>query len=538
MARGPEAPDFPAGPEIREETHFDGRILKCYPDRPPGLDHMLRDAGRRNAHGDAVIDGESRLSYRELNDLVDRVGSNLAASGVSAGDRVALATGNRAEFISVLMAVIRIGAIAVPINCREQTPGFTHILNHSGAKAIVFDTMAGDRLPGRKETPGLLHRFAIGELSTGDRAFDDLLAIGAPLPEQYLPNEEDVAVILYTSGTTGRPKGVMLTHFNICHSVMHFETCMVLDQSDRSLLAVPASHVTGLIANILTMIRVAGCTLVLPHFTANDFLELAAGERMTHSVLVPAMYNLCQLRADFLDHDLSAWRIGGYGGAPMPEATIAALAQKLPDLILMNAYGATETASPATIMPMGGTRQRADSVGKTVPCGTIRIVDGAGNDVAPGEAGEIWIAGPMVTPGYWRDEAITQASLDQGYWKSGDVGTRDRDGFVRLLDRKKDMIIRGGYNIYSAEVENCLNHHTDVVECAAVARTDPVLGEKVHVFVHAPSGDLTADAIRLFCAERLADYKIPDFVTFLKDALPRNANGKIMKADLRKISGD
>lgn len=537
MVRDPEAADFPAGPEIREERHFGGRVLKCYAERPQSLDHMLRDAVRRNADGDAVIDGDTRLSYRDLDGLVDRIGFNLTASGIAAGDRVALATGNRAEFICVLMAVIRIGAIAVPINCREQTPGFAHILNHSGARAIVFDTMAGDRLPVHEETPELSYRFAIGRVSPGDRPFDDLLTDPAPLPDPVLPAEEDVVVILYTSGTTGRPKGVMLTHFNISHSVMHFETCMALKDRDRSLLAVPASHVTGLIANILTMIRVAGCTLVLPHFTADGFLGLAARERTTHTVLVPAMYNLCQLRADFLDYDLSNWRIGGFGGAPMPEATIATLAEKLPDLILVNAYGATETASPATIMPMGGTRQHADSVGKTVPCGAVRIVDEAGNDVAAGEAGEIWIAGPMVTPGYWRDEAITNTSVSNGHWKSGDVGTKDRDGFIRLHDRKKDMIIRGGYNIYSAEVENCLNHHSDIVECAAVAQPDPVLGEKLHVFVYAPLADLTADAIRSFCAERLADYKIPDFVTFLEDALPRNANGKIMKADLRKTAG-
>lgn len=537
MAKEPEATDFPAGPKIREETHFGGRVLNCYAERPRNLDHMLRDAVRRNAGGDAVIDGEVRLSYRDLDGLVDRIGTNLIASGISVGDRVALATGNRAEFISALMAVIRIGAIAVPINCREQTPGFAHILNHSGAKAIVFDTMAGDRLPARNETPEILHRFAIGRMSPDDRPFDDLLVKRAAVLEPALPDEEDVAVILYTSGTTGRPKGVMLSHFNIGHSVMHFEICMALSERDRSLLAVPASHVTGLIANILTTIRVAGCTLVLPHFTTEGFLELAARERMTHTVLVPAMYNLCQLRADFLDYDLSDWRIGGYGGAPMPEATIAALARKLPDLILVNAYGATETASPATIMPMGGTLQRADSVGKTVPCGTIRIVDDVGNDVASGEAGEIWIAGPMVTPGYWRDEAVTNTSLANGYWKSGDIGTKDRDGFIRLHDRKKDMIIRGGYNIYSAEVENCLNHHPDIVECAAVAQPDPVLGEKLHVFVYAPSEDLTADTVRSFCAGRLADYKIPDFVTFLEDGLPRNANGKIMKADLRKIAG-
>jgi len=518
---------------ICEEVHFGGRRVRCFADRPGSLDALLRDAVARNGGGEAVVAGDVRTSYAELDDVVDRAAAGLAAAGVGPGDRVALVLGNCPEFVTALMAATRIGAIVVPINVREQTPELTYILNHCGARVIVHDGGVADRLPALADVPAVAARFCVGGGVAGSAPFEDLLSGASAPPSVAVPDEEDVAVILYTSGTTGRPKGAMLTHFNIVHSVMHFEACMALTAADRCVLAVPASHVTGLVANILTMIRVAGCNLILPQFETGAFLRFAADERMTYSILVPAMYNLCLLRADFDDYDLGAWRIGGYGGAPMPEATIATLADKLPDLILMNAYGATETTSPTTIMPMGETARRPDSVGQVVPCGAMRIVDGSGQDLPRGQAGEIWIGGPMVVPGYWDDPARTAESFSEGYWKSGDIGAMDDEGFVRLHDRKKDMIIRGGYNIYSAELENTLSHHPDVIECAAVARPDPVLGEKIHVFVRSDKVDLSTDTLRGFCAARLADYKVPDFITFLAEPLPRNANGKVLKNTLR-----
>ena len=392
-------------PEIAEEVHFGDRRVRCFTGRPRGVDRMLREAVARNGSGDAVVSGDVRVSYAGLDAIVSRVAANLSALGVVQGDRVALLLSNRPEFIHVLLGAARIGAIAVPVNVREQTPELTYILNHCGAKALVHDASVADRLPAPDDLPAMEYRFSVGGEAEGARAFQELLTEpAAPVPE-VVPDEEDVAVILYTSGTTGLPKGAMLTQFNICHSAMHFETCMALTKADRSVLAVPASHVTGLIANILTMVRVAGCNLILPEFDARAFLDFAVSERMTYSILVPAMYNLCLLRADFSAFDLSPWRIGGYGGAPMPEATIAALADKLPDLILMNAYGSTEVTSPATLMPMGETALRPDSVGRTVPCGEIRIVDEEGRDVPRGQPGEIWIGGPMTVPGYWNDEA-------------------------------------------------------------------------------------------------------------------------------------
>ena len=254
------------------------------------------------------------------------------------------------------------------------------------------------------------HRFSVGGASNEARPFEDLLVHAKAVPRAQV-NEEDVAVILYTSGTTGKPKGAMLTHVNILHSVMHFELCMGLTAEERSIIAVPASHITGLVANILTMIKTTGCTLILRAFDVDDFLSLAARERITHSLMVPAMYNLCLLRSDLNGVDLSAWRIGGFGGAPMPEATIAALAEKLPGLVLMNAYGSTETCSPSTIMPPGETAAHPDSVGKAVPCAEIKIVNRQGVEVPRGEAGEIWIKGPMIVPGYWNDPEKTACRI-------------------------------------------------------------------------------------------------------------------------------
>lgn len=328
----------------------------------------------------------------------------------------------------------------------------------------------------------------------------------------------------------------MLTHLNIIHSAMHFELCMELGENERSLLAVPASHVTGLVATLFTMLRTAGCSVIMRAFKADDFLALVESEKVTQTLMVPAMYNLFLLRCNVADYDLSHWRIGGYGGAPMSQSTIQELAEELPNLILVNAYGATELTSPATILPLGFGAERSDSIGITVPCGEIRIVNAEGQDAAPDEHGEMWIKGPMVVPGYWKNPEKTAQEFQDGFWKSGDIGSRDAMGFLRLHDRSKDMIIRGGYNIYSAEVENALTAHEAVIECAAIGQPDPVLGEKLHVFVHSSDPELDAEEVKAHCAARLADYKTPDFVTFSATPLPRNANGKIIKKTLREMA--
>jgi O-succinylbenzoic acid--CoA ligase len=292
------------------------------------------------------------------------------------------------------------------------------------------------------------------------------------------------------------------------------------------------SHVTGVIALIAAMVRAAAALIVMPAFKAAEFLELAAQERMTHSLMVPAMYNLCLLDPAFDAARLSAWRVGGYGGAPMAPATIARLAEKLPGLNLMNAYGSTETTSPVTLMPPSETAARSDSVGCAVPCADILVMDDDGRELRDGEAGELWLGGPMVVPGYWNDPAATAENFVAGHWRSGDIGSKDAEGYVRVFDRKKDMINRGGYKIYSVEVENALMSCPGVVEAAVVAEPCPVLGERVHAFVVAGAGVAPAD-LKRHCAGVLADYKVPETITLSAEPLPRNANGKLLKRNLR-----
>lgn len=519
---------------MRYEAHFRDRVFRCYAQRPASVMAMFAEAVAAAPDGDALVCQEQRLSYRELSRQVDRVAANLAARGAQSGERVGVLVGNSNEFVIGVLGALRLGAIAVPLSIREQREGIGYVLEHCGASVLIHDAELATKVPAAEVVPALRHRFVVGGAVAGAEPFAALLSDDAPTPPPAVVSEEDTAIILYTSGTTGRPKGAMLTHLNLVHSVMHFEQSMDLRPGERSIMAVPGSHVTGLVANLLTMVRVAGCTIIMRSFDVHEYLRLAAEEGATHTIMVPAMYNLCLLRGDFAKLDLSRWRIGGFGGAPMPEATIARLREQLPNLQLINAYGATETTSPTTVMPADATAKYPDSVGRPVAGGDLRLMDDYGREVAPGETGELWIAGPMVVPGYWNNPQATADNFTGGYWRSGDVGSIDAQGFVRLFDRKKDMIIRGGYNIYSVELENVLQGLAGVAECGVVGRPDPVLGEKIHVFICASDPALTADDVKRYCAERLADYKIPDFVTIQAESLPRNANGKLIKRALRE----
>jgi acyl-CoA synthetase (AMP-forming)/AMP-acid ligase II len=282
------------------------------------------------------------------------------------------------------------------------------------------------------------------------------------------------------------------------------------------------------------MARCAGTLIIMPAFRASDFLALAAAERMTYTLMVPAMYNLCLLQQDFGRFDLSAWRVGGYGGAPMPPASIAAFAERLPKLNLMNAYGATETTSPTTIMPPVFTATHSAKVGLPIPGAEVLIMDEQGAVLPVGEVGEIWIGGASVVRGYWNNPAATEKEFTGGFWHSGDLGSVDQDGFVSVLDRKKDMLNRGGHKIYTAEVEAVLAAHEDVVESAVIGRPCPVLGERVHAYVVTRAAETQAESLRAYLAVRLSDYKVPETMHVSTEPLPRNSNGKVMKRQLRE----
>jgi O-succinylbenzoic acid--CoA ligase len=527
--------DYPV-PALRRETLGGDRIVRCFAERPKSVHALFARAVAERPTHEALVSDEGRWSYADAEREVARIAVGLAERGVARGDRVALLIGNRAAFFFVLFALQSLGAIAVPLGVREQRPGLVWMLAQCGACAIVFDGDRADRVPDADEVPSLRWRIAVDDdapAAAGTLALCQLGAEGRGLASAAAVAEEDTAIILYTSGTTGSPKGAMLTHLNIVHSVMHYAACMRLGPDDRGALAVPASHVTGLIATIAAMVHVGATIVVVAEFKATDFLARIEAERVTHTLMVPAMYKLCLLAPDFARHDLSSWRIGGYGGAPMPVATIDALAEALPSLVLVNAYGATETTSPTTMMPAGQTRAHPDTVGVALPCAEVVVMDDAGREVGAGETGELWIGGPMVVPGYWDNAAATAASFSAGFWHSGDLGSVDGEGYVRIFDRKKDMLNRGGFKVYSVEVENALMGYPGIVEAAIVARPCPVLGERVHAFVHAPGIARDEGAVRAHCAALLADYKVPETITWSEAPLPRNANGKLMKRLLR-----
>lgn len=527
-------------PALRHEAHFGDRVLRCFHPRPAGLHALLEQAAERFGDNEALVGGGIRMRWREVMQAATDLAAGFTRLGIARGDRVVLFLSNRPEFVVALFALQRLGAIAVPVGVREQRDGLAWILGHSGAKAIVLDHPLAERVTA-SEHPGLAvvvcGAAAGARLAAGAWCYEDLLRPGAgelvQRPAAVVVAEEDVAAILYTSGTTGRPKGAMLTQLGIVHSVLHYIAAMGLTDQDRSLLAVPATHVTGLIANVAAMVGAGGTLVLMPDFKAAAFLDLAEAERVTHTLMVPAMYKLLLLEPDFARRKLSAWRIGGFGGAPMPVATIDALAQVLPGLTLLNAYGATETTSPTTLMPLGQIRDHADSVGVPLPCADVLVVDDDGRELPRGEVGEVWIAGPMVVSGYWNNPEACAREFTAGWWHSGDLGSIDAQGFVRVVDRKKDMLNRGGYKIFSVEVENALARLPGVVEAAIVGKPCPVLGERVHAFIHAPGVALTLEHVRGFCADLLADYKVPESVSFTAEPLPRNLNGKLLKRELR-----
>ena len=519
-------------PAMRLETRFGDRVVPAFCERPHSVWAMIAEAAERNPDGEALICGDRRMSWRDVVEQSARIAAGFHRLGLQRGDRIAVLLGNRVEFVLTMFAAAHAGLVTVLLSTRQQKPEIAYVLNDSGARLLIHEATHAERVPDAGEVPELLHRISVDD--SGNSPFAALLDHAASAAPAAV-GEEDTTMILYTSGTTGKPKGAMLAHCNIIHSSMVFVSCLQLNAADRSIAAVPLGHVTGVVANIMTMVRCAGALIVMPEFKAAEYLKLAARERVTYTVMVPAMYNLCLLQPDFDGTDLSSWRIGGFGGAPMPIATIKRLAAKIPGLKLANCYGATETTSPSTMMPGELTAGHIDSVGLPCPGAQIMAVDAGGHELPRGEIGEIWIHGGSVIKGYWNNPKATAENFTAGFWHSGDLGSIDEANFVRVFDRQKDMINRGGLKIYSAEVESVLSGHPDVLESAVIAKPCPVLGERVHAVI-VVKGEASVATLRAWCAERLSDYKVPETIALTTDPLPRNANGKVLKRQLRDVA--
>lgn len=501
------------GSETLREHHY-GRPVLVYPDRPRRIEEILEASAQSFPDSEAVAEvGGARLTYSQLVEGVKARSSWLLRKGLRPGERVALALGNNLYFPLWALAVLQAGGVAVPLNLRLHAGDVALILADSSPRFIIAGRDGTHLVPsftGFETIEAEAPVWGGKELGVGEGS------------------EDDVAFLIYTSGTTGVPKGVVLTHFNVIHSLLHYREVFGTSSEDRTLIGVPVFHVTGLIGQLLHMLLVGGKSVLLSRYQTEVFLEALEREEITFTFAVPTLYAFL-LEAGLSHRSLASWRLAAYGGAPMPLAVLEGLSQAFPHLDLRNAYGATETASPATLMPKGASHTRSLSVGRPVPKGEVCIAE-------PDESGvgEVLIRGPMVTPGYFgRPEENARAFTNEGFWRSGDLGYLDGEGFLFVVDRLKDVINRGGEKVYSQEVENVLYQHPGVLEAAVVGVPDPIFGERVKAVVVPKQGaNLSERELQAFLKEKLASFKVPEIFEF-RQALPRNAGGKVIKGVLR-----
>ena len=532
-----DADRFVVGTDInptRMERHFDNRVFRCYANRPGRFDDLLRRAARDAPGNEALVCGDARLTYAQYDERVTRVANGLRAAGIEKGARVGLMLGNGIPFFLALMGVVRMGAIAVPMSVKMSPPETAYILDHCAAAALIVESAVLDRLPPLGDRPSVRAAWCDGD-ADGMIAFQTLLD-APPTKIEPVGEEDDTILLFYTSGTTGRPKGACIANVNIVHSALQYAYGIDLRPEQRGLLAIPGAHISGFMALYTNMLSVAGATVILREYKTATVLETMKSERITFTVFVPSIYRLILMQADFEADRFDHWRTGIYGGGIMPPAIVTRLGRALPKLRLINAYGATETTSPTSIMPAWASAERPGSVGLLVECGEAVIMDEDGIEVPPGEIGELWISGPMVVKGYWAAPEQTARNFINGFWRTGDMVSMDAEGYLFIHDRKKDMINRGGYKVFSAEVENAMIAYPEVIECAVVPVPDDIMGERVCLFATVRDAATDEAALRAHAAKNLSDYKQPDFYRIGTDPLPRNANGKMMKAPLTEAA--
>ncbi|ORA15220.1 MULTISPECIES: fatty-acid--CoA ligase FadD5 [Mycobacterium avium complex (MAC)] len=478
------------------------------------------------------------LTWGDLRRRVAALADALSRRGVGFGDRVMILMLNRTEFVESVLAVNMLGAIAVPLNFRLTPAEIAFLVQDCEARVIITEPVLAPVAIGVRDIESMLGTIVVAGGSTHDDAagvlgYEDL--IDEPGPEHQpvdIPNDSP-ALIMYTSGTTGRPKGAVLTHTNLTGQTMTGLYTNGADiNNDVGFIGVPFFHIAG-IGNLLTGVLLGTPTVIYPlgAFEPGQLLDVLAAERVTGIFLVPAQWQAVCAEQHARPRDLKL-RVISWGAAPAPDALLREMSARFPGAQILAAFGQTEM-SPVTCMLLGedAIRKRG-SVGKVIPTVAARVVDENMNDVPIGEVGEIVYRAPTLMSGYWNNPEATAEAFAGGWFHSGDLVRMDADGYVWVVDRKKDMIISGGENIYCAEVENVLAGHPSIVEVAVIGRAHKKWGE-VPIAVAAVTGDnLTLEELDEFLTERLARYKHPKALEIV-DALPRNPAGKVLKTELR-----
>jgi fatty-acyl-CoA synthase len=485
----------------------------------------------------ALIYGKRRITYTEFDQRTDQLAQALREIGVRQGDRVAALMVNSAAFLETMFATAKLGAVFVPINFRLSPPEVAFLLVDSGADVFAWShhlsALARDALDG--DGVRVRARLVVGgEPADGEASYEQVLMSGVPRALGTDVDGSDVCCLPYTSGTTGRPKGAMLTHDNLLWNAINTLTGHRIGENARTVTVLPMFHI-GAWAHTLPLLYVGGTNAILPVFDPEETLATMVRERVTVQLLVPAMWAAVMAVPDFESYDLSALELAITGGAPCPLPVLEFFQGK--GVPFQEGFGMTETAPSVTLLDADHVREKNGSIGRPLFHVETRIVDDNDRDVPTGEVGELVVRGPNVFAGYWGLAEATAEAFRGGWFHTGDLGRMDADGFITLVDRKKDMIITGGENVYPVEVEQVLYRHPAVREVAVVGVPHAKWGETpIAVVALNDDAQATGDDLISYARERLAHFKCPARVEYVR-ALPRNATGKVLKTTLRKEYG-
>jgi acyl-CoA synthetase (AMP-forming)/AMP-acid ligase II len=482
-------------------VHSLGRALRFYPGRTA-----------------LVCDGLP-LTFRELHTRVEGIAATLTSHGFGVGDRLALLLPNGPDYIELIYACSMVGVIAVPLNTRLSTKEIDGVLEDASPHGIVrHSSLAVPRL----------------QLSWQQVIDEEPLPISSdPVPKIFY-DPEAVLGLIYTSGTTGRPKGVMVTHGNILADIHNFNYWMRYTEGGIYLHAAPIFHIADF-PSIFAAPAFGASQITLPKFSAQTFCETVEREHVTHIVLVPTMINLLTQFPEARKYDLSSLQVLAYGGSPMAPELVHRTRELLPKVKLIQVYGLSETGFLTGLQDLEHTEDKLISCGRPCPGVDLRVTDASGKQVDSGQAGELIARGANVMRGYWNNPEETAEAFRDGFFRTGDIGQQDTAGYFYILDRLKDMIVTGGENVYSGEVEAVIYGHVAVREVAVFGVPDPQWGELVMAcVVLKPGATLTADDLIGFCRRSLANYKLPRRVEFSETELPKSTSGKVLKKTLRE----
>jgi acyl-CoA synthetase (AMP-forming)/AMP-acid ligase II len=502
------------------------------------LGDLTSKRARLSANRVALVFGDVRLTYAQLHQRSLALAGALVARGLQRGDRVAVLAENSHRFMEVMFACAHAALVFTPLNFRLTPRELSFMLEDSGAKALFADDACWElaravRTAGREGWP----LYAVETGAGADASYEQLVAEGAGAPPPAAPaDENDLAILLYTGGTTGLPKGVMLTHRNLLASTASIAMELRFTEDDTTLMVLPMFHVA--VWQVLCHLFVGACVVVRARADIADILGTLERERCTSMNAVPTLYNWMLAFPDLDKYDLGSLRLLMYGGSPFHEDVLRRCIARFGP-IFTQGYGLTEAAPGVSFLAakdhvLDGPRSKLlRSAGRELPLAEVRIGDAEGNEVPRGQPGEVLVRGANVMKGYWNNEALTRERLAGGWLHTGDVGTMDDDGYIYLLDRKADMIVTGGENVYPTEVEAVLYEHPAVQECIVASAPDDKWGERVQAAVVLRQGQQVSEGDLLaFCRDRLANYKCPKRIEF-RTTLPKSLVGKLLRKDVR-----